>query len=889
MANPERVVLVDGTALIYRAFFALPSNLMTRSGLHTNAIFGFATMFRKLFAGKTPSYGAVVFDAPGKTFRDEQFPEYKATREKMADELREQLPWIDKLVEVHRFPMLKVPGYEADDVIGTLTKQARDRGFEVHIVSADKDFAQLIDDDTRMVDTMRDVTYDADLVKKKWEVWPHQMIDFLALVGDKIDNVPGVPGIGKVGAARLLDTYGDLDGILANLDALKGRQQQTLTDNRELAILSRDLVTIRTDVPLEVGIEDLKIVEPERSALNALYKELQFYSLIEGAAADALSKAGGDRDHSVVVAPDEVRKALDALAGSDLAALHPVFDDDEQSLSRIVGLAAAPEVGVVYYFPFEGPDKALSEASRAAVAEYLADPEAKKVAHDFKRLWLGLKRVGMGLEGVVFDTRLASFLIDPTRLIPHRLDQLTKEFLQRTVKPAKSVVGSGKKQRRFSEVKVAKVGPWGCHLADAVLEMTPAVNKRLEAEGQTEQLKTHDLPLSLVLGQMEFDGIKVDQEDLAALGREYNEKLSGLEANVHELAGKSFNIASTKQLAEVLFEDLGLPVIKRTKTGYSTNSEVLERLQKEHPIADAVLEWRKIAKLINTYTDVLQASVNPATGRIHATFQQTVGATGRLITTDPDLQRTPIKTPEGKRIRRAFIAEPGCKLISADWSQIELRLLAHFCADERLVEAFVEGRDVHARTASRLFDVPLEEVDYAKRQIGKTVNFATIYGQGATSLAQILGIDRKEAKRYITNYFKIFSGVREWLDATIETALETGHVTTLLGRKRYIPELSSNTIMVRKAGERIAANTPIQGSAADICKMVMLQIPARLRAAGLETKMLLQIHDELLFEAPEDEVDQAAAIIRDAMESVVELKVPLVVDVGVGHSWAEAH
>jgi DNA polymerase-1 len=495
---------------------------------------------------------------------------------------------------------------------------------------------------------------------------------------------------------------------------------------------------------------------------------------------------------------------------------------------------------------------------------------------------------------VVGDTMLESFLVDPFKLIPHELGQIVKEYLQRTIPPAKRVLGAGQKIKLFSELDASELREWACQRVEAIAAAFVPLRERLDVEGHREYLETVELPLSWVLGQMELDGIAVDRSDLATMGSEFAERLAERETKIYEIAGREFNIASPKQLGEVLFDEMKLPLIKRTKTGYSTNAEVLERLAAKtelvgHEIAEHLLEHRKLAKLINTYTEVLQNAVNPATGRIHATFQQTVGVSGRLITTEPDLQRTPVKTPEGKRIRQAFVAAPGCKLISADWSQIELRLLAHVTGDPQLVDSFTRGLDVHRRTAGQLFDVEPEQVDAKQRAVGKLVNFATIYGQGATALGQILGVPRKQAQTYIDEYFAYYAGVRAWLDATIAQAHIDGYVETVLGRRRYIPELSSNNWQDRQYGERISANTPIQGSAADICKLAMLAIARDLEAAKLETKMLLQIHDELVFEAPEAEVEQVVAIARDRMEHAYPLEVPLVVDIGVGANWGEAH
>lgn len=886
MANPERIILVDGSSLIYRAFFAIPGNFTTSSGLHTNAIYGFANMFRKILGGRQPERAAVIFDPPGPTFRAKKYPDYKAQRPPMPTELREQLPWIDKVVESHRFSLLRVPGYEADDVIGTLTRQAVAAGMEVHIISGDKDFAQLLGDNVVMVDTLQGVTYGPELARKKWGVVPAQFIDYLALVGDKVDNIPGVPGIGKKGAATLLDKYGSLAKILAHTDELKGRQQKNLVEYRKQALLSQELATIDQHVKLPLGLDDLKVVPADTTAVNNLFRELEFYSLLSEDTTATDAAAEGDFEVCSDVA--SVKQLLAGLAKDTSSCVLPIIDFPSPVTGKLAALVIATAKDKARLVPLACAG-GLGSAGIDALRPWLQDAKQAKTTYNAKALWVCCQRIGVELAGVTGDAMLESFLVDPTKAIPHRIDQVIKEFLHRTVPPAKRVIGSGKKERKFSDLGGDELRDWACIHACAIFEAGPLVREKVVAANQLAHLHDVDFPLTWVLGQMELDGIAVDPQSLSTMGVEFAARLKSLQDQIHKLAGKTFNIGSPKQLSKVLFEDLGLPVIKRTKSGYSTNAEVLTRLKPKHEIAGILLQYRKLAKLINTYTEVLQHAVNPATGRIHATFQQTVGATGRLITTDPDLQRTPVKTPEGKRIRQTFIARPGHKLMSADWSQIELRLLAHFTHDKNLVEAFQKGLDIHRRTAGQLFDCTPDAVTKDQRSVGKLVNFATIYGQGATALAQIIGVPRKQAQTYIAGYFAAYEGVREWLDATIAEAHNHGYVQTLLGRRRLIPELSSNAPSDRQAGERIAANTPIQGSAADLCKLAMLAIAKELQERSLKTRMLLQIHDELVFEVPEAELDDVQALVRDKMEHAYPLEVPLVVDIGVGNNWAEAH
>ena len=875
----RKLVLIDGTAMAYRAFYAIPGNLSTKAGVPTNATFGFATMFRKLFAGRDPTHGAVIFDPPGRTFRDDAYPEYKAERSPMPELLSVQLPWIRSLVEAFNFRHHSVPGYEADDVIGTLVRQAVAEDIEVLIVSGDKDFSQLIGPRVRMLDAMRDITYDEALVRKKWGVPPAQFVDLLALVGDKIDNIPGVAGIGKKGAVELLEKYGDLEGILSHLDELSGRQRKALEAGDESALISLDLARIRTDVELELGLEDLRLEPPEPGRLNALFRELEFFSLLGDEARRADEVDTGARDYQLL----DPEAAMARLAEAATVAVEPLVGDENHALADWVGCAFSAHTGSSFYVPFP------AGAVPALLAEWFEDETRPKLCHDVKQLHLLALGRGVKLLGVEADTKLSSFLVDPNRLLPHRLDQLSKEFLQESLRPIERLVGSGQGRVHPREVSPDDAKDHACHRADAIRRCWDVLAPRLEEMGQMKQLRTHDLPLSEVLARMEWHGILVDQEDLARMGDEFGQRLKTLETRIHAIAGRPFNIASTKQLSAVLFEELELPVVARTKTGYSTKSEVLEKLAQDHEIARLLLEHRKLSKLISTYTNVLQAAVQLRTGRIHANFQQTASQTGRLISTDPDLQRTPIRTPEGKRIRQAFVVPPKHRLLSADWSQIELRILAHVSRDRLLLESYSEGADVHRRTAAEILGKAPEEISAGERGLGKTINFSTIYGQGATALAQIVGVSRKEAEAYIRRYFETYAGVRAWREKTIEEAKARGWVETLFGRRRLIPELSSHSPMDFSYGERVAGNTPIQGSAADICKLAMLNIDRRLQREHPRAIMTMQIHDELVFEVPEDEVEAVKDMVKAEMESVVELSVPLVAEVGVGHSWAEAH
>ena len=882
------VVLIDGSSLVYRAFFAIPSTFCTAAGLPTNAIYGVALMFSSVFAGRTPTYGAVVFDAPGRTFRDDAYSAYKAQRPRMDDDLRRQLPSVHKLVATWGFPILAVPGFEADDVIGTLTRMSVEAGHEVRIISGDKDFAQLITDRVRMVDTMRQVSYEPGLVWRKWVVKPEQFVDYLALVGDRVDNIPGVTGVGAKQAAALLGRFGSLDGIYDHLDDLTPGQRRTFEDQRDQALLSRSLATIDQHVPLDVAVEQLRIPETDPVRINTLYRELEFFSLLSDEERQSIAT---ETAHRVCRNVADVQSMVDEIEG--LAALVLITDVPERSgstsiLHGLTGLAIAWENGAAYV-PLYGAEGSLDDAGLEAIKPWLCDPNALKVVHSLRTVHTVLRCYGVDLRGVIGDSALGSFLVDPTKLIPHRLDQVVKGFLQRTVPSRAHVLGSGRKKKAFAQLTIEDTAAYGGLLASSLFELWPVMHRELCERKQLDHLQSIDMPLAVVLGEMQLRGIEVDPDHLATLEREFQVRLEEVERQITALAGHPFNVGSTRQLGTVLFEELGLPVIKRTKTGYSTAADVLDKLAHRHEIIGHIVQWRALSKLINTYTKVLRTSVVKETGRVHAIFQQTHSASGRLITTDPDLQRTPIHTTDGKRIREAFVAKPGSMIISADWSQVELRILADVSGDPLLVSSFMEGVDVHRRTASQIFDVAPEAVTQEQRNTGKTVNFATIYGQGASALGQQLGLGRADAQRLIDAYFHTYKGVRDWVNRNVGDAHERGYVTTMLGRRRTIEELSSRTWSEKAYGERIAANTPIQGSAADLCKVAMLLVAHELVRAGMKTRMVLQIHDELLFEAPLEEVQPAVALIKHVMENAVKLSVPLVVDVGVGDTWARAH
>jgi DNA polymerase-1 len=893
----DRVVLVDGSGLLYRAFHALPSTLTTRDGQPTNAVYGFARMFRAILRGRIPSHGAVVFDAGGTTHRHTLDPSYKAHRPRMPDRLRAQVDGVEAVVRAHGFPILRREGVEADDGIATLCRRALDAGGTVTVVSGDKDFVPLlVDDRVRLFDATAEVAMDADRARRRFGVPPERFADWLALVGDAADGVPGVPGVGPQIAARLLADHADLDALLEAVDAL-GPLGRTLARHTERIRLSRALVTLKDDV--EVPDWDALVVPPVTAEdLNAVYQRFGFVSLLT-----ATRPSGGTPEWFVVDTLPMLAAALqnecmgpEPVAVHVLTELDGVFAASATGASRapsrrpsppgITGIALSPRPGRALYLPFAGPGQHLGDAGLAALAPWLANPAFRKVVHDGRVARVALGQRGIVLAGVVGDTALGSYLLDPTADLPHRLEQVARRHLHRGMQPLRGVIGSGRKQKRFDQLTVDRAGAWANHQADAIGEAWRTIQQKLREEGLFERLVQIELPLGQVLADLEQTGVLVDTDALQRLGDGFMAERATVAAEVHRLAGRTFNVGSPKQLGTVLFDELGLPVVKRTKTGYSTAAEVLDQL--DHPIVAAVKRWRTLDLLVNTWTDVLVRSVSPVTGRIHPTLQQTASASGRLISTDPDLQRTPVRTAEFSRLRDCFVAAPGHVVMSADWSQIELRVLAHLSQDPLLLAAFRSGADLHRQTAAALFGCDVAAVSPHERNVGKTVNFATVYGQGATALAAQLDVAYAVAKTFIDRFFTTYAGVRSWRDVTVARAHQDGFVTTLGGRRRFVPELSTRTHADRAYGERIAMNTPVQGSAADLCKDAMLLVDRRLRAAGLGARMTLQIHDELLFEVPEAEVDATRDLVREAMATVWTLTVPLVVEVGVGRSWAAA-
>jgi len=889
-----RLYLIDGSSYFYRAYYAI-QHLSTSSGLPTNAIYGFTRMLLKVINQHQPDYLAVALDRKEPTFRHEAYAEYKATRPPMPDDLAVQLPYIRQVVEALRVPVVDMAGYEADDIIGTLARKAKEAGVKTVIVSADKDTFQLVDEDVLIFDDLRGKWYDRTAVEEKFGVPPEQLVDLFALVGDSSDNIPGVPGVGIKTAARLIKEFGSLEGVLAEIRRVKGRRvQQSLEQHASQARLSKQLVVVERYVPLELELEDLRPGEPDTERVVELFRELEFNSLIR----EFLPQMQVERECEVLQGMSALERVVEAAHQAGRLGFE--FFAAE---GRIWGLCLGFPEGRAVYVPLGGAgheasgvqalpgfEKCCSSRQIASLAQVVekvqgmfADSRVAKYAHDLKGQLAVLAGLGVEFSGPRFDTQLAAYLLEPNQR-EHGLEGLALRWLNRHIASFKDLLGRGAKARSFAEVPEEQAARFAGERVRGVVELVPKLEAELKEAGLWRLYAEIELPLVSVLAEMERSGVLLDVRVLEELKVKVCRQLEELTRRIYGLAGMEFNIDSPRQLGYVIFEKLGLPALRRTKTGYSTNNEVLQELAALHPLPASVLEYRKLQKLKNTYIDTLPRMVDPRSGRLHTTFNQTATATGRLSSSEPNLQNIPVRTELGREIRRAFVAPEGWRLLAADYSQIELRLLAHFSGDEELIRAFAEGEDVHQQTAVRVFGVAPEEVTPELRRRAKVINFGLIYGMSPYGLAKDLQVGQQEARRYIASYFERYHKVKEFLDQTILEAKRRGYVTTLFGRRRAIPELASKNANVRQLGERLAVNTPIQGSAADIIKLAMLATRRRL---GKRARLVLQVHDELIFEVQADEVDEVGSIIRQEMEQVVELKVPLMVNLKWGKNWAD--
>ena len=926
MSTKIPVILVDGSSYLYRAFHALPP-LTNSKGNPTGAVKGVINMMRRLQKDYPESTLVVVFDAKGKTFRDDIYPEYKANRPSMPDELRSQIEPIHNIIQAMGLPMLVIEGVEADDVIGTLALEATAAEQPVIISTGDKDIAQMVNEHITLVNTMTNTLLDREGVIEKFGIPPELIIDYLAFLGDKSDNIPGVPGVGEKTALGLLQGLGSLDNIYARLEEVaalefRGAKKMApkLEEHKELAYLSYTLATIKTDVEMPMPLGELKNSEPDQTALLALFKDMEFKTWIEETTAEintpasfeltSVTEAASDepleemlapeqddseKDYQTVLTKKDFSEWLEKIKTATLVAVDTETTSLDYMRAELVGISIAVEANQAAYIPFGhdylgAPDQLSKDYVLESIKPLLENPEIKKVGQNLKYDISVLAQHGIQLQGIAFDTMLESYVLDSVAT-RHDMDSLALKYLDQTTTSFTDVAGKGAAQITFNQVPLEEAGPYAAEDADITLRLHDALWPQVCNHPTLEKVFTEiELPLIPVLSRIERTGAKVDDTLLFTQSQELSERLAELETQAWDLAGQEFNLASPKQLGEILFTKLEIPVLKKTAKGApSTKEEVLQELALEYPLPKVILEHRGLAKLKSTYTDKLPTMINPTTKRIHTSYHQAGTATGRLSSSDPNLQNIPIRTAEGRRVRQAFIASPGSKLVAADYSQIELRIMAHLSEDPSLLSAFAAGQDIHRATAAEVFAVETEAVTIDQRRSAKAINFGLIYGMSAFGLARQLNIGRKQAAEYIELYFARYPGVQNYMNNIRHSAAENGYVETVYGRRLYLPEINARNGMLRQGAERTAINAPMQGTAADIIKIAMINVDSWLESSGLKSRMIMQVHDELVLEVPESELEVVKQGLTERMESAAELLVPLVVDVGVGDNWDEAH
>ncbi|MDM1722016.1 DNA polymerase I [Acinetobacter towneri] len=915
-------VLVDGSYFLFRAFHALPP-LTTSTGLHTNAIRGAISAIQKLMRRTQPTHMAVIFDTPEPTFRHELSPIYKGDRPSMPEELSQQIPYLHALIRALGIPLFMLPGAEADDIIGTLAKRAEAEGQQVLISTGDKDMAQLVTEKVTLEDSFKEKPMDIQAVFDKFGVWPHQIIDYLTLMGDASDGIMGVPGIGAKTAAKLLNEYGSIGAILENVDHIKGKVGQNIKDNADGIALDHQLASIVCDLDLDFGYADLKLQDPNVEALRNLYTELEFRNQLQSldhpnnpnnsnykqaaktVAAPTANEIETEDQATQSSVDDQLGAATyhtildqahwDALLQRLQTAQRFAFDTETTSLdyrvAEIVGFSIAFDAKDAYYVPlahdYEGAPQQLNrDQVLAQIKPILENNAVDKIGHHLKYDAHVLENHGIHLQGWYFDTMLASYVLNSVAT-RHGMDDVARLYLSHLTTSYEQIAGKGVKQKTFNQIEIETAAHYAAEDAHVTYRLYEVLSAKLQKHPELVNiLHNIEMPVARVLTSMEENGIQLDLKFLDQLGVDFSQTMQDLENQIVELAGENFNVSSPKQVGEILFDKLGLKGGKKTATGqYSTSESVLEKI--EHPISSLILDYRGLSKLKSTYTDGLLKQANNDTHRVHTSYHQALTATGRLSSTDPNLQNIPIRTEIGRQIRKAFVAPEGRVLLAADYSQIELRLMAHFSQDDALLDAFNHGQDVHRRTAAEVLGIALEDVTSDQRRQAKAVNFGLLYGMSEFGLIRQLGFTREESQNYIKQYFQRYPGIYEYMQRTRQVALEQGFVETILGRRLYTPDIAARNMMVRKAAERAAINAPLQGSAADIIKMAMIEVDKMLPQA--QAKMLLQVHDELVFEVDADAADELAPKLAEVMQSVVEISVPLVVEVGKGNNWDEAH
>ncbi|MCL0045637.1 DNA polymerase I [Nitrospinaceae bacterium] len=894
MSKRKSLYLIDGSSYIFRAFFGVRQQLATSKGFPTNALYGFINMLQKVIREEKPDYLVVAFDSPDKTFRHKIYPNYKANRDAPPEELSRQFPYFEPLVKAYGLSSIRRPGFEADDIIGTLAIKGKQKGLEIVIVSGDKDMMQLISPDIYMLDTMKNKKFMDKEVVEKFGVQANKVVEVMGLMGDSSDHIPGVTGVGPKTAAELIRKFGSIEALYKRIDEVEKKNvKEKLERDKENAFMSRELVSIDTEMDLDFNSDLMKLGKIDSAKLKKMFEEFEFVSFLEGMQDGTTNALKIDRsEYKTILTKKSFNDLIESLAKKKSFAFDVETTSKRPVWARIVGISFSFEDGNAFYLPLAHrylgvPEQLEFKAVCEKLKPILEDKSIKKCGHNIKYDLIVMSNEGIALDGVDFDTMIASYLLNPSSR-GHGLDALTMEYFGHKNLTYKEMTGTGSKEIGFDEVEVDRATEYAAEDSD----MTWRLKGKLQPQLKDSTLKLYkeiELPLLEVLAEIELNGIYVDRKHLKELSSKIDKQLLHLEKDIYVLADEEFNINSPKQLSVILFEKLKLPVVKKTKTGYSTDVSVLEQLAVEHKLPEQVLSYRQLAKLKSTYVDALPGEIFKNTGRVHTSFNQTVAATGRLSSSNPNLQNIPIRSDMGKEIRKAFTAEGDNMLLSADYSQIELRILAHLSKDKALKNAFDKGEDVHARTAADIFGSSLEQVDENSRRMAKAVNFGIIYGLSAFGLSRQLNISRKDAQDFIDQYFSLYSSVKDFMDNTIAEARECGYTLTMLNRRRYLPDLKSDNRQVRESAERIAINSPIQGSAADLIKVAMIRLSRNLKKIKLNSKMILQVHDELLFECPVQEKKEIESLVCKEMEGACALSVPLVVDIGWGKNWNEAH
>ncbi|WP_417202949.1 DNA polymerase I [Acetoanaerobium sticklandii] len=871
------LILIDGNSLMNRAYYALPE-LMNKKGQHTNAIYGFANILFKIMDTYKPSHISVAFDLKAPTFRHKQYDAYKGNRKKMPDELREQVEPLKKMIDAFGINRIELEGYEADDLIGTVAKNFEQDGFEVYIITGDKDALQLVSDKIKVLFTKKGISeldeYDPDKMTEKYELTPQQFIDLKGLMGDQSDNIPGVAGIGEKTGIKLLKEYGSIENIYMNIDEISKSIKAKLEAGYDMAFLSKSLATIMVDIPLELKVDEFEKKDIDKNTLISLFSEFEFNSLI--------GKVGNDESGLI----DKVQKEY--LISNDIELLI-----DKATSLKSLNLFSIAKSGLVsdkrlinLFAKIDEEFFNIEEKDVSKLKDVFENPEIKKYGYNLKNDCLILKPYEINLTGLYFDIAIAEYLIDSTSS-NYEIKDIALKYNLGDVLSLEELLGKGKSKKDFKDLSDAQISGYACSVLDIVDNGKEALITTIENYTMHNLFYEVEMPLVEILADMEYIGISADKEVLNELKQKFDIEIKTLEVSIYEYAGENFNINSPKQLGHILFDKLGLPAIKKTKTGYSTNAEVLEALSDKHPIIDKITLYRQYTKLQSTYVDGLLNIINPKTGRIHSSFNQTITTTGRISSTEPNMQNIPVRLEIGRELRKVFVAPEDMYLVDADYSQIELRILAHIANDEGLIDAFSKGDDIHTITASEVFNVPLDEVTKELRSAAKAVNFGIVYGISDFGLSNNLGISKQVAKEYIDNYFARYPYVKKYMEDIVEKAKNDGYVETYIGRRRYIPELGSNNFIMKNLGKRLAMNTPIQGSAADVIKIAMVKVYARLKSEGLKSKLILQVHDELIIESPDIEKSYVADLLKEEMESAVDLNVKLTVDAKWGKSWYE--